>query len=53
MEAYKHQYQFLKRKNTINKAELFKKVEFWADNLSGKGYGYLISKTDAIKEITT
>lgn len=53
LEAYKHQYQFLKRKNTLNKSELFKKIEFWADNLSGKGYGYLISKADAIKEIMT
>lgn len=53
MEAYKHQYQFLKRKNTMNKAQLFNKVDFWANNLSGKTYGYLISLQDAIKEIMT
>jgi hypothetical protein len=53
LEAYRVQYQFLKRKNTINKSELFKRVEFWASNLSGKSYGYLISLQDAIKEIMT
>lgn len=53
MEAYKHQYQFLKRKNTMNKAQLFDKVNFWASNLSGKTYGHLISLQDAIKEIMT
>lgn len=53
LEAYKVQYQFLKRKNTLNKQQLFYKVNFWASNLSGQGYGYLISKADAIKEITT
>lgn len=53
LEAYKHQYQFLKRKNTMNKPELFKRVEFWAGLLSGKTYGHLISLQDAIKEIMT
>lgn len=52
LEAYKHQYQFLKKKNTLNKAQLFDKVNFWASKLSGKDYGYLISLTEAIKEIT-
>lgn len=53
LEAYKHQYNFLKRKNTLNKAQLFDKVNFWASNLSGKTYGHLISLQDAIKEIMT
>lgn len=53
LEAYKHQYQFLKRKNTLNKAQLFNKVNFWASNLSGKTYGHLISLQDAIKQIMT
>lgn len=53
LEAYKVQYQFLKRKNTMNKAQLFNKVDFWASNLSGKTYGHLISLQDAIKEIMT
>lgn len=53
LEAYKHQYQFLKRKNTMNKQQLFDKVNFWASNLSGKTYGHLISLQDAIKEIMT
>ena len=53
MEAYRVQYQFLKRKNTMNKAQLFDKVNFWASNLSGKTYGNLISLQDAIKEIMT
>lgn len=51
LEAYKCQYQFLKRRNTMNKQQLFNKVQFWASNLSGKSYGYLISLQDAIKQI--
>lgn len=53
LEAYKVQYQFLKRRNTMNKSELFKRVQFWAGLLSGKTYGHLISLQDAIKEIMT
>lgn len=53
LEAYKRQYQFLKKRNTYNKQQMFDLVSFWADNLSGRSYGYLISKTDAIKEIMT
>lgn len=53
LEAYSVQYQFLKRKNTMNKQQLFDKVQFWSSNLSGKGYGYLISLQDAIKQIMT
>lgn len=49
LEAYKVQYKFLKG---IDRNELFKRVHFWASNLSGKGYGYLISLENAIKQIT-
>lgn len=37
----------------MNKQQLFDKVQFWSSNLSGKGYGYLISLQDAIKQIMT
>lgn len=52
LEAYKVQYKFLKHKNIFNKEQLFHKVHFWASNLSGKEYGFLINLPDAIKEIT-
>ena len=52
LEAYRHQYQFLKKKNTLNKDQLFKVVSFWARNLSSKVYGNLIGLNEAIKEIT-
>ena len=53
LEAYKHQYNFLKRTIPLHREELFRKVHFWASNLSGKTYGNLISLQDAIKEIIT
>ena len=53
LEAYKVQYQLLKRRNTLNKQQLFDKVQFWASNLSGETYGHVISLQEAIKQITT
>lgn len=51
MEAYRHQYQFLKMKNTMNRNTLFYHVVFWASNLAGKSYGELIGREEAIKQI--
>lgn len=49
LEAYQRQYRVLREYEDKN--ELVRKVYFWADMLSGKQYGYLISKEEAIKKI--
>ena len=51
LDAYKVQYKHLKKKN-IDRNALTRIVWFWASQLSGKGYGHLISHNEAIKKIT-
>lgn len=48
--AYQRQYRVLRE--YTDKNELIRHVYFWASNLSGKGYGFLISRDEAIKLIT-
>lgn len=48
--AYKRQYRVLREYADRN--DVARCVDFWASNLSGKGYGYLIDKQEAIKLIT-
>ena len=50
LEAYRQQYKFLK--DRVDRETLFRFVHFWASNLSGKTYGYLIKLDEAIKRIT-
>ena len=51
IEAYRHQYRYLK-KSGVDRNALAKVVWFWANQLSGKGYGYIIKHNEAIKNIT-
>ena len=51
MEAYKYQYNFLKDK--IERGKLASLAYFWALNLSGKAYGFLLNTDEALKQIKT